>query len=346
MLPLFQFAVIALAVIAALISVPPGWIERGFSTNLYPSVQATITSVSNVTRIPFFDLILFVLVVIALGVWVRQGRSAFRQRRIGPLFTAVRLTAVLLASVYLWFLFFWGLNYRRLTTDATPGFDTARVTNAAVRALAARAVREVNQRYQSAHQLGFPTVDATPSELVRSLHEIERALGRPRPTVPAHPKRSVITPFFRASGVDGMLAPFMLETLLNPDLTGPETPAVLAHEWAHLSGYAPEDEASFVGILAALGADAPSQYSGWLSLVFDSTALLTTPERQQLLGGLAEGPRSDQAAIMARLLQRVEVVQRASWVAYDGYLKSQGVDEGIQSYSGVVRLLIGSGRLQ
>ena len=49
-----------------------------------------------------------------------------------------------------------------------------------------------------------------------------------------------------------MHAPFLLETLLNPDLTPPERPAVLAHEWAHLAGYAPEDDASFVGLLAAL----------------------------------------------------------------------------------------------
>ena len=179
---------------------------------------------------------------------------------------------------------------------------------------------------------------------MRALHEVERSLGRLRPTVPARPKRSLLSPFFRAAGVDGMLAPFMLETLINPDLTGPERPIVLAHEWAHLSGYAPEDEASFVGVLTALGADAPSQYSAWLSLVFDTAALMPSAERQRLIDALGEGPRRDQAAIVERLRRRVDVVQRASWVAYDGYLKSQGVDEGIQSYGGVVRLLIGSGR--
>lgn len=346
MLPLLQLAIIGLALIASFAAVPPVWVERAFSTDLYPSLQAAITSSSNTTRVPLFDFIAVVFVVVTIGVWVRYGRRALHGRRIGPIVTAGRLTAALVAFVYLWFLAFWGLNYRRVPADARPAFDNGRVTTAAVRALAARAVAEVNRRYEVAHQAGFPPVDATPPALVRSLHEVERALGRPRNTVPARPKRSAMTPFFRAAGVDGMLAPFMLETLVNPDLTGPERPIVLAHEWAHLSGYGPEDEASFVGVLVALGADAPSQYSAWLSLVFDATALLTTPERQQLLNGLAEGPRRDQMAIAQRLLQRVDAVQRASWVAYDGYLKSQGVDEGVQSYGGVVRLLIGSGRLQ
>jgi hypothetical protein len=342
----FQLAIIAAALVASIASLPPAWVERAFSTDLYPSLQSAITTSSNTTRIPLFDLTVLFLVLSVLALWFRYGWRAVRGRRLGPLLTGLRLTATLVAVVYLWFLGVWGLNYRRMATDASPAFDNARVTTAAVRALAARAVSEVNQRYDAAHQAGFPPVDATPPALVRSLHEVERSLGRSRPTIPSRPKRSALTPFFRASGVDGMLAPFMLETLVNPDLTGPERPIVLAHEWAHLSGYAPEDEASFVGVLVALGADAPAQYSGWLSLVFDTTATLTTPERQQLLGMLAEGPRRDQTAIAQRLLQRVEVVHRASWVAYDGYLKSQGVDEGVQSYSGVVRLLIGSGRLQ
>lgn len=346
MLTLVQLAIIAVALGAWLVSVPPAWVERSFSTDLYPSLQAIVTSWSNITRIAFFDVIGLVLVVATLSLWLRHINRAWRGRRVGPLFTAARITAAVVAFVYLWFLGAWGLNYRRVPADAAPAFDASRVTPVAVRALATRAVREVNSRYSLAHAEGFPSVDVVPPALVRSLHDVERSLGRPRPTVPARPKRSLLTPFFRAAGVDGMLAPFALETLLNPDLTGPERPAVLAHEWAHLSGYAPEDEASFVGMLAALDADPPSQYSAWLTLLFDTTALLTTPERQALLKQLDAGPRQDQRAIMDRLLRRVDVVQRASWVAYDGYLKSQGVDEGIQSYSGVVRLLIGSGRLK
>ena len=85
--------------------------------------------------------------------------------------------------------------------------------------------------------------------------------------MPSSTEAALTAPYMRAVGVSGMLAPLMLETYLNPDLTGPERPYVLAHEWAHLSGFAPEEDASFVGRLAALRADVPSQYSVWLFLV-------------------------------------------------------------------------------
>jgi hypothetical protein len=58
---------------------------------------------------------------------------------------------------------------------------------------------------------------------------------------------------------------------------------------------------------------------------------------------LAPGPRSDQAEIDKRVMRtRVEAVDRAAWAAYDQMLKSQGVEEGVKSYSRVIQLLIGT----
>jgi hypothetical protein len=143
-----------------------------------------------------------------------------------------------------------------------------------------------------------------------------------------------------------MLAPFVLETYLAPELTGPERPYVLAHEWAHLSGFAPEEDASFVGVMTALGADAPSQYSAWLALVSDSTMRLPVGERGQLLSALDEGPRRDLDAIAERLRFRVAWLDRASWVAYDRAIKSQGAEAGVAGYGRVIELLLGSGALE
>jgi Protein of unknown function (DUF3810) len=149
----------------------------------------------------------------------------------------------------------------------------------------------------------------------------------------------------RAVGVSGMLAPLFLETYLNPDLTGPERPYVLAHEWAHLSGYAPEEDASFVGLLAALGADVPAQYSAWLFLVSEATMRLHPVTRDVVLADLGPGPRADLAAIAERLRARVPWLDRASWVAYDRAIKSQGADAGVAGYGRVIDLVLGSDAL-
>ena len=321
-------------------------IERYYADWLYPSLQAEVTSWSNTSRFSLFDVLIAVLAAAVLIGWVRCGRRAWRERSGVRLLRGLWRTVVFAAVLYLWFAFAWGLNYSRTALEVAIGYDPTRVTSASLRALATRATDGVNRTYASAHQTGFPHIGDVPPSLTTALHEVERRLGRPRRTVPGRPKQTLLAHFFRAAGVDGMHAPFLLETLLNPDLTPPERPAVLAHEWAHLAGYAPEADASFVGLLAALRADAASQYSAWLSLFEHAVGQLPPAEQGAFVARLEPGPRADRRAIGERLEARIEVVARASWETYDQYLKAQGVAEGVENYSRVVQLLLGSNALE
>ena len=340
-----QIGSVVLAAALAVAPLPPALVERYYSDTFYPALQARLTSWSNLSAVSLFDALIVVVAIAIVVMWGRAIGEARRQRSFVPAARAVARTVVSASVVYLWFVAAWGLNYARSPLEDVIGYDAARVTPAAVRALAERATMEVNSRYQAAHQAGFPPIGEMPPALVSALHDVERGLGRPAATTPGRPKRTLLAAFFRASGVDGMHAPFLLETLLNPDLTPPDRHAVLAHEWAHLAGYAPEDDASFVGLLAALRADAPARYSAWLTIFFDSVTQLPAEEQRRLVARLDDGPKADRQAINQRLMSRVESVSRVSWRTYDQYLKAQGVREGVQSYSRVVQLLVGSGAL-
>jgi hypothetical protein len=342
-----QLTLIGLAVLVAVF--PPGAfaIERWYAKGLYPQLQAVTTSVSNRVPVALFDVAFIVLAIIAIVVWIHSIRVARRKRSIRPIGRGFVATLTLAALVYLWFLTAWGLNYARQPIESVMAYDASRVTPQAARALAEYAIAQANRTHAAAHAAGFPAIDEMPRPLVTALQEVERELGRPRTTVVARPKTSIFSPFFRASSVSGMLAPLFLETLLNPDLTGPERPSVLAHEWAHLSGYAPEDDASFVGLLAALRAGPAAEYSAWLELAFTAVSQLQPVTQKLVLEHLAEGPRIDQRAIYQRVMaNRIETVDRAAWATYDQLLRSQGVEEGVQSYSRVVELLLGTNVLK
>ena len=337
-----------LIVIAATVAlVPPGvlTVERYYSRWLYPIVQANLTSLSNRSPVALFDVAIGVFILIALGIWTASIRRARKKQMVRSLWRGVVATLTLLAVVYLWFLAAWGLNYARPELEAQLSYDASRITPQAVRALAELSVARANDTHAAGHAAGFAAIDDSPQILIDALHHVEKALGRPRPTIVATPKWSIFSPFYRASGVSGQLGPFFLETLLNPDLTGPERPAVLAHEWAHLAGYAPESDASFVGILAAMRAGPAGEYSAWLDLVSESVSQLQPVTQRLVLEKLAQGPRDDQQAIRERLKALVRPVERAAWSTYDQMLKSQGVEEGVQSYSRVVQLLIGTNAL-
>lgn len=341
-----QVVVIGAALLVAAFRPGRLTVENVYAQRWYPLLQANLTALSNQLPIALFDIALVMVVLLVIATWVIALKRA-KKKRLRGIGQALVSTLTIAAVVYLWFLAAWGFNYARQPLEARLPYDTSRVTPAAVRALAEHAISEANRTYAAGHAAGFPAVDAMPPRLITALQEVERELGRPRTTVIAQPKYSLLTPYFRAASVSGMCAPFFLETLVNPDLTPPERPYVLAHEWAHLSGYAPEDEASFVGLLAALRAGPAAEYSGWLELAFTAIAQLQPVTQRLVLQNLADGPRRDQQAIYDRVMgARVEAVDRAAWVTYDHMLKSQGVEEGVQSYSRVIQLLLGTDALK
>jgi hypothetical protein len=340
-----QIFIVSGAIALAVAPLSPAFVERYYAGWFYPRLQASLTSWSNTTAFSLFDVLAGVVGLAFVIASARAIGRARRQRSFVPIALGVWQTVVAAAAIYVWFALTWGLNYARPPIEGVIGYDAARVTADALRALAERATVEVNRAYTPAHQAGFPEIGDMPAALVSSLHRVEAHLGRRMPTTPGRPKRTLLAHFFRASGVDGMHAPFLLETLLNPDLTPPERPAVLAHEWAHMAGYAPEADASFVGLLAALHADPASRYSAWLFLFDHSVGQLPRAEQRDFVARLDAGVQADRRAISERLQARVDVVARASWETYDHYLKAQGVDEGIASYSRVVELLLGADAL-
>ncbi|HEX7087038.1 MAG TPA: DUF3810 family protein [Vicinamibacterales bacterium] len=333
---------VVLAVLLAAVPMSPAWVERWFSTGIYAAFQPLVSSATSLVPVALLDLLLLAAVVwVALAV-VRVVRA--RGRRLQELGVQLWRAVVLGAAVYVLFLGMWGLNYRRLPITSRLDYSASRVTSDAVTAFAREAVRELNRLHPSAHAMlsASPSLEAARLRLAPAFAQAQRAIAMDWTAAPARPKHPLVAPFFRWAGVDGMINPLGLEVLLNPGLLPVERPAALAHEWAHLAGWARESEASYLAWLACRRGDEAAQYSGWLALYWYLRADLPPEVRGGLERELAAGPRGDLNAIAARVTGPNEVVQQASWRAYDKFLKVNRVQEGIESYSEVVRLVVGT----
>jgi hypothetical protein len=145
--------------------------------------------------------------------------------------------------MYLLFLGLWGLNYRRVPLEQRLPYDTTGVNGDAAREAARVATSRLNALFMQPHvQTNAHGVDPA---LATAFARATKELGAPGTTVPARPKRTLLDLYFRPAGVAGMTDPFFLETLVESDLLPVERPFVVAHEWAHLAGFADEGEANF-----------------------------------------------------------------------------------------------------
>jgi hypothetical protein len=333
---------VVLAAVAAVAPMPPARVETWYSRGMYLSMQRVLTAASNLTAIAVLD-VLIAMAIVAAAVWLflrvrRRGSSGWGR-------TLMRLgadTLVAAACVYLVFLAAWGLNYRRQSLRVTVDFDEARVTHEAVVALLNRTVDELNALRGPAHAGAWPPLAATSATLAPAFDEAQRGLGLPRVAVAGRPKASLLSWYFPRAAIDGMTNPFALEVIVNPEVLPFERPAVLAHEWAHLAGFADESEASFVGWVACQRAGEQARYSAWLSLALHLASAVTTEEYRAAIDHLDRGARDDLRAIVARVRRAVPVVRTAARRVYDGYLKANRVASGVRSYDEVVVLIAGT----
>jgi hypothetical protein len=333
------WVLVALAALLLLAPLDPVLVERWYSGRVYPQFQPLVTSISNAMPFAAFDVI--VASTLAAAVWIVGGaiRALRRGHRWRALARACARVLIVGAVLYLWFLAAWGLNYRRVPLIERLELAHGAPTAATVLALGRQAVDRLNALHGAAH--ASPWVDPwNDAELRQAFDVTQRHLGATRTAAPGRLKRSVLGFYFRWASVDGMVDPFALEVLANPDLLPVEKPFVAAHEWSHLAGYADESEASFAGWLTCVRAGAGAQYSAWLFLYWEVSSVLRPAERTDLATALGSGPRADVAAVSERVRRgQLPRFRRVTWAAYDQYLKANRVEEGVRSYDAAITLL-------
>jgi hypothetical protein len=333
-----------LAVIAAasfLTPLPAAAVEQFYSRAIYPWLQTVVTAVSNVVPASVFDLLAaVVLIVVAYRlsrlalVWWRAGFGAAAGEALRRL---VRFASVVAIA----FMFLWGFNYRRIPLAAAIDGVASRPNEAAL----VSAVSDAGKLATALRPRASVEMPATLPALAGELREpMNRALARlhREPLARAgRPKVSrVLTPFFTAAGVDGMINPLALESIVHPDLLPFERPYVLAHEWAHLAGEGDEAEASAVGWFACMHGGPALAYSASLYLIMEGAAALRGQARSRALATADAGVRADLEAIRQRLLRQRPQVRQVTSKVYDQYLKANRVEDGTASYGRALTVIL------
>src|SRR5438128_1273082 len=119
-------AILVAAGAAMYLPLSRGFVERHYSTRVYPTLQRVLTSSSNHAPFALIDVASAILLTCWIVLAARDvGRSTPRWRAVVPI--AVR-TIVWCAAIYLVFVAVWGLNYRRQRFIDKLPYDAAQVT--------------------------------------------------------------------------------------------------------------------------------------------------------------------------------------------------------------------------
>ena len=105
-----RLGLILAALVVAVVPLPSRLVEAWYSRGIYPVLQASITSLSNLVPVALLDLTGLILVAaLGFGFWRRVRAAGIVRALTTGVVTLLTLTAV----VFLLFVVVWGLNYRR-----------------------------------------------------------------------------------------------------------------------------------------------------------------------------------------------------------------------------------------
>lgn len=147
-----------------------------------------------------------------------------------------------------------------------------------------------------------------------------------------HPKGSLMV-----WSTAGMFFPFSGEALVDAGLPDSSVPAIMAHELSHYYGITGEGECNFVAYRACRSStEAFIQYAGYLSYYRYAAhyAKRTDTKRyEQLAQKLDTLVLKDMNSRRNCHQQFKDFIPKTRDVIYDQYLKSQGIEQGLDDYS-------------
>lgn len=195
-------------------------------------------------------------------------------------------------------------------------------------------------------------------DLTETAHAAMQKLGETYPQFRGSyplPKKICASYLMSQMNLTGIYFPFTLEANYNGDMLDINLPDTVCHEFVHLRGRIQEDEAGFLAYLACISSDSTDfQYSGTITaLEYVQNAIVTRDitGANDAIGKLCAEAKQDMFAFLpddyweekeetVPVVVATETIREASNAAMDTSLKLNGVDDGTQSYSRIVTLLL------
>ena len=249
---------------------------------------------------------------------------------------------------YFLFHLLWAMNYHRVKLADTMGIKTE-YSDAQLLDFTKRLIVRVNEVHNQIEasdttRITFPYSQKEVFEKnlngYKNLEQHYSYFEYEKPSV----KKSVISLPLTVMGFSGYLNPFTNEANVNYKLPMYTFPATTNHEMAHQIGYASESEANFVGFLASIyNDDKFIQYSGYtmaLRYCLRSIEIRDETLMKSLLPSINPGILKNIQDSSDFWERYQSIIERGFEFFYDNFLKFNQQEEGMDSYSRFVDLMV------
>ncbi len=286
-----------------------------------------------------------IFIVYKAILWVRRV-IVRKQRTINRLVFTRKATGVIITGLLIYNVFnlSWGLNYDRKPVGVAMGVLPYAAQDSDINIITEKLISRVNEYKElSSRSVKYVDFSVISSHVLRAYDSLDNQTGIAAPK-PKSLKSSIWGWLGNYTGFTGYYNPFTGEAQVNTTIPSFLQPFVALHEVAHQQGYAKENEASFVGFLAAKASnDDQLLYGTYLELFlyanrnladYDSTAAKKYGEQ------LSKPVKRDLAIWRKFNEDHQSFIEPVIMFLYGKFLQSNEQPTGLRSYDEVTSLLI------
>ncbi|WP_296381696.1 DUF3810 domain-containing protein [Winogradskyella sp.] len=321
----------------------PAFVEQFYSNGLYVGISKLMRYVFG--WIPFSIGDIFYTLA---GIYIIRWLILNRKRIIKDTINWLLDIGATLSIAYFAFHILWAFNYYRQPLYKSLNIEAEYTTEQLI-SFTEKLIKKSNAVHSQ-----LSSVDSIKIELPYSKSEIFDKVQNGYNVLsetyshlnyePKSIKKSIYSLPLTYMGFSGYLNPFTNEAQVDGLIPTYKFPTTACHEAAHQLGYAAENEANFIGSLAAIhNEDIYFQYSGYTFALRYCLAEIfrKNPEIYDcILPTINKGILKNYQEVQAFWMAYENPIEPIFEVTFDSFLKANNQSAGMKSYSYVVALLV------
>ena len=340
---LIAFSIIPQFLLVKIIGSNHEFIETYYTNGLYQFTSKILRYVFGWLPFSFGD-VFYALAIIYMIRWVIKNRKRFTKETKHWFIEVFSFISI----IYFAFHVFWGMNYYRIPLNESLGLDKEYSTEQLVD-ITKRLITKTNSIHLKITNNDSVKVvmPYTKEEILNRAPEGYEIMQKTYPHLnykPVSIKKSLFSLPLTYMGFSGYLNPLTNEAHVDDLIPVYKFPTTTCHEIAHQLGYAAENEANFMGCLAAIhNEDIHFVYSGYaFALRFCVNEVYNRdPELfKELVESINKGVRKNYKEVRDFWDQYKNPSEPIFKSTYNAYLEANDQEGGMESYNYVVDLMV------
>jgi len=322
----------------------PAFVEQYYSNGMYPYISSFFRIIFGWIPFSVGDI----LIAFGLFFFIRFLFRLIKTRFRNFILKVIHLIAVF-SIIYFCFYLFWGFNYYREPLTKNLNYQQKKYTTAQLTSVTEYIILKLNE-----HQLTITKNDTLKVEnpyQSKEMYEIAlvgyKNLANDFPQLKYQyksVKSSLMSLLQSYNGTSGYLNPLTGEAQVNDKIPKTSYPTTTCHEMAHQIGFAAENEANFVGFLAANHNDdiyfKYASYRMAFGYCIGEIRKRDSKKAKELWQTVNKGIIKDYNASYDFWQEYKNPFEPIVKKGYNAYLKANNQAKGVESYNYVVDLLI------